>query len=270
MIRLIGAELFKLRRRRMTKILLYVLLGVLLIMALILLAIARLTQTELGLPMAIPVALSVLSSLGTVLAVILTASSIGSEYSWRTIRTMLTASESRARLLGAKLISAITVILIGMVIGVAAGFVMTLITTAIGGQTLDFSFATAGYMWEDFSHFWRVFYVMLPYISLAFLFSVIGRSAMPGIAMGIGLLFFEPIVSGFMRLAGGWIAEVPDFLLNRNVNVIIALGELPPGLGSGPIGETASVVNAAIVLAVYSVTSIALAFYLFRRRDITG
>ncbi len=270
MIRLISAELFKLRRRRMTRILLYVLLGVLLLMALILLGIARLTQMDLGLPLAVPVALTVLSSLGTVLAVILTASAIGSEYSWRTIRTMLTASESRARLLGAKLISAITIILIGMVIGVAAGFVMTLITTAIGGQALDFDFATASYARDQCLQFWRVFYVMLPYISLAFLFSVIGRSAMPGIAMGIGLLFVEPIVSGFMRLAGGWIAEVPDFLLNRNANVITGLGELPFAFSSIPFDDAPSVAHAAIVLAVYSVASIALAFYLFRRRDLTG
>ena len=287
MARLIRAELFKLRKRAMTRILLFVLMGVLVIMYLILLAISNVSlpagpggqgptniQNVLGLPVAVPFALSVLASLGTVLAVILTANSMGSEYNWRTIRMTVTASESRSKLLGAKLISAMIVILLGMVIGVATGFVMSVITTAIGGYTFDFSFATGSYIWNQFLQFWRTFYVMLPYVLLGFLLSIVGRSAMPGIALGIAVLFFEPIITGFMRLAGGWIAEIPDFLLGRNVNAVTALADLPRGLrggfGFGAFGDTPSVVHATIVLAIYSVAFIVIAFYVFRKRDVAG
>ncbi|OGO36529.1 MAG: hypothetical protein A2147_10475 [Chloroflexi bacterium RBG_16_57_8] len=96
MTRLIYAELFKLRKRSLTRILLFVLMGILVIMYLILLAISNAVVPEgpgggltnirnvLGLPVAIPFALSMLASLGAVLAVILMASSMGNEYNWRT------------------------------------------------------------------------------------------------------------------------------------------------------------------------------------------
>jgi ABC-2 type transport system permease protein len=75
----------------------------------------------LGLPLALPIALSIISSLGVVLAVILSASSIGSEYNWRTIRTMLICSEGRLKLLGGKLIAVALLVLAGMALGLATG-----------------------------------------------------------------------------------------------------------------------------------------------------
>ncbi len=286
MLRLINAELFKLRKRSMTRILLFVLVGILIIIYLILLAVSNanlpIPHDEgmprivnlLGLPVAIPLAFMFLAGLGSILAVILVASSMGNEYNWRTIRTVLTSSESRFKLLGAKLVSAIIFILLGMIIGVATGFIMSMITTAIGGYKFDFSFATGSYIWDQFLQFWRTFYVMLPYIFLAFLLSIIGRSAMPGIALGIAILFFEPIITGLMNLAGGWIAEIPAYLLGENVNAITALADLPAGFGGGfgfrAIGEMPSVLHATVVLGIYSVVSLALAFYVFRKRDVTS
>ncbi len=286
MLRLINAELFKLRKRSMTRILLFVLVGILVIIYFILLAVSNanlpIPHAEgmprivnlLGLPVAIPLAFMFLAGLGSILAVILVASSMGNEYNWRTIRTVLTSSESRFKLLGAKLVSAIIFILLGMLVGVATGFIMSMITTAIGGYKFDFSFATGTYMWDQFLQFWRTFYVMLPYIFLAFLLSIVGRSAMPGIALGIAILFFEPIITGLMNLAGGWIAQIPAYLLGENVNAITALADLPASFGGGfgfrAVGEMPSVLHATVVLGIYSVVSLALAFYLFRKRDVTS
>ena len=126
---------------------------------------------------------------------------------------MLICSESRLKLLGAKLVAAGILILIGMVIGLATGFLMSLLTTAIGGYSFDFSFATGGYLWDQFLQFWRTFYVLMPYALLGFLLAIVGRSAMPGIALGIGIFFLESIITAFMSLAGGWIARIPNYLL---------------------------------------------------------
>jgi ABC-2 type transport system permease protein len=289
--RLISAELFKLRKRSMTRVLLFVLVGIMVLLYLLLLAISKVNipaqglqgmgegigaiKNLLGLPLALPFALSILSSFGSVLAVILIASSVGNEYNWRTIRTMLICSEGRLRLLGAKLISAGIFILIGMVIGLATGFIMSLITTAIGGYAFDFSFATGGYLWDQFLQFWRTFYVIMPYVLLGFLFAIVGRSAMPGIALGIGVYFLESIITTFMILAGGWIAEVPNYLLTANVNAIMALANLPEGFRAGAgFGNASSqmpgVPHAFFTLAIYSLVFLIVAFYLFRKRDVTG
>lgn len=284
MTRLIAAELFKLRKRNMTWILLAVLVGIIVLIHFLLLAISKVNlpsgretgiQNLLGLPMALPFTISLLSSFGSVLAVILMASSMGSEYNWRTIRTAVISSESRLKFLGAKLISAVILILIGMVIGVAAGFFISIVTTAIGGYKFDFSFATGTYLWDQFLQFWRTFYILIPYMLLGFLFSIVGRSAMPGISLGIGIIFLEGIVTAFMTLAGGWIANIPDYLIAANVRTINSLATLPQGFGSGMVfgggsGQLPSVLHATITLAIYSVAFLVISFYLFRKRDVTG
>lgn len=287
MTRLIGAELFKLRKRLMTRVLLFVLVGIMIVLYLLLFAVSRVTipvhgseevgtiQNLLGLPLALPFALSILSSFGTILAIILIASSVGTEYSWRTLRTMLICSESRLKLLGAKLAAASILILTGMVIGLVVGFLMSLITTAIGGYSFDFNFVTGGYLWDQFLQFWRTFYVLMPYALLGFLLAIVGRSAMPGIALGIGIFFLESIVTTFMILAGGWIAEIPDYLLAANVRAITALSNLPQGVGMGMggsnlPGQVPELWQAFVLLAAYSLAFLGLAFYLFRKRDVTG
>ena len=285
MTRLIASELYKLRKRLMTKVLLYVLVGIIIILYLVFLAVSKANipahgtgeidniQNILGLPVAIPFALMILSFVGSVLAVILVASCIGNEYNWRTMRTILICSESRFKLLGAKLIAAAIFIFIGMVIGVVTGFVMSLITTAIGGYAFGFSFATGDYLWDQFVQFWRTYFVLIPYALLGFLLAIVGRSAMPGIALGIGILFLEPFISTIMRLARGWIAQIPDYLLAANVSTITALGNLPGELGREMGGGEASSLgtgHAFITLTIYSLVFAFLAFYFFRRRDVTG
>jgi ABC-type transport system involved in multi-copper enzyme maturation permease subunit len=98
---------------------------------------------------------------------------------------------------------------------------------------------------------------------------------MPGIALGIGTLFLEGIVTAFMTLAGGWIAKIPDYLIATNVRAINSLASLPKGfqagMGFGGGSERLpSVPHASIILALYSVAFLIIAFYLFRKRDVTG
>lgn len=273
----------------MTSVLLYVLIGIFIVLYFLLLAVSNVTfssagpgmgeiQNLLGLPLALPFAMSILSSFGSVLAVILIASAIGNEYNWRTIRTTVISSESRFSLLIAKLISVAIMILAGMIIGLAVGFVMSLITTAIGGYKFDFSFATGSYLWDQFLQFWRTFYVLIPYALLGFMFAIVGRSAMPGIAFGIGIFFLESIITTFMTLAGGWVAKIPDYLLIANVRAINTLAGLPEsfsaGMGGGGGGgiqiQVPGTTHAFVTLGIYSIVFLFIAFYLFRRRDITG
>ena len=284
--RLIAAELFKLRKRLMPRVLLYILIGIIIILYIVLLLTAdradipghgpeerQVIQNMLGLPIAIPFALLIISSiLGTVLAIILVASCIGSEYNWRSIRTMLISSESRFKLLGAKLIATGIFILAGMIITVIAGFIMSLITTAIGGYAFNFEFMTGEYLWNQFVHFWRTFFVLIPYALLGFLMAIVGRSVLPGIALGIGIFFIESIISSFLRLAGGWVEEIPNYLLAANAQVISALADLPEGfsqMGGNRAFELPGTTHAFITLAIYSVVFLSLAFYVFRRRDVT-
>jgi ABC-2 type transport system permease protein len=284
MLRLIGAELFKLRKRKITWILLAVLIGVIILINFLLLAIAEVNfpsephgrmQNLLGLPVTFPLTLSILSSFGSVLAVVFLASSMGSEFNWRTIRVAVVSSESRFKLLGAKLISAAIFILIGMVLGLVTGLFISIVTTFIGGYKFDFSFASNSYLWEQFLQFWRTFYILIPYMLLGFMFSIVGRSAMPGISLGIGIIFLESVLTAFMTLAGGWIANIPDYLIAANVRTINSLSALPQNFQTGPgFGgmsvDLPNVLHATITLAIYSGVFLVIAFYTFGKRDVTG
>jgi ABC-2 type transport system permease protein len=281
MIRLIEAELFKLRKRSMTWILLAVMVAVVVVIYLILLAISNVALPNgrrageivslLGLPGAIPFAFRLLASFGSALGVVLFASGIGNEYNWRTIRTVLISSESRAKILIAKLIAMGLCVVAGLLIGVAVGFGMSLLTTALGGYRFDFSFFTAGYAWDQFLQLCRTLYIMLPYELLAFLFAIVGKSAMPGIAVGIGAFFLEGIISALMYAAGGWIAQIPAYLINANFNAFNGLNRLPTQLGGAFGGSLATpgIEHAAIVLGAYIAVFLAAAFLTFQKRDVT-
>ena len=282
--RIIGAEFFKLTKRPMTKILLAILVGIIVIVHFLLLAISKSNlpnagqgggniENLLGLSSAIPFSLSIIASFGAILAILLVSNSMGNEYNWKTIRTAVISSESRFKFLVAKLVSLGALILIGLFVGVIAGFITSLITTAIGGYSFDMSFATGSYMWQQFLQFLRTFYLILPFGLLGFFMAILGRSAMPGIATGIGWFFLESIITAFMRAAGGWIANVPDYLMSANVNAITALNNLPGRFGGG-IGNGSTTLptltHAMVVLGIYSVVFAVGAFYIFRKRDVTG
>jgi ABC-type transport system involved in multi-copper enzyme maturation permease subunit len=87
----------------------------------------------------------------------------------------------------------------------------------------------------------------------------------------------EPLVSGLMRLGGSFWQDIPKFLVNSNVQVIMLQNKLPDVLPRfGPTRQelASQHVNspgmAAIILAVYTVAFVALALYVYRRRDITS
>ena len=282
--RMIGAEFLKLRKRQMTWVLLSILVGIIVLVNLLLLAISKVKTPGtglgagniaalLGLQSAVPFAFSMMASFGTVLAIILTASSMGGEYNWKTIRPALVSSESRFKFIIAKLVSLGILILIGMLIAVIAGFIMGLITTGLGGNAYSFGFLTGSYVWTQFLQYWRTFYVIMPFALLGFMMAIVGRSAMPGIATGIGVVFLEAIITTFMTAAGGWIAKVPAYLLNANMTAITALNKLPGRFGGGGGGTDTtipSLTHAFVILGLYSVIFLVFSFYLFRNRDVTG
>ena len=292
MIRLIGSELFKLRKRLMTRVLLFVLMGILILIPFLLLAISNAVGASgiggsgdgarinalLGRSSALPFSFSLMASFGSVLAIILAASSIGNEYNWKTIRTALISSESRFKFLTAKLISLAILVFIGLLAGVVVSFLTSLVTNALGHYAFDFSFATGSYVWAQFLQFWRTFFIIVPFSLLGFMMAIVGRSAMPGIATGIGVYFLEGIITTFMTLAGGWIAKVPFYLMTANANAITALNNLPQGFrGGGGSGTGTSALenlptagHAFLILSIYAVIFMFLAYYLFKKRDVTG
>jgi ABC-type transport system involved in multi-copper enzyme maturation permease subunit len=282
---MISAEMLKLGNRTMTKVFLIIIVVIITLANLLILAATKTTtgtapQGATGilqpanlLPDAIPSALAIFSFFGLFLAAIFTASSVGNEYGWKTIRTELISSESRFKFLSAKLAALAVFIILGMLIGVVVGFVTRLITTGLGGYSFSLSFFTGTYAWNQFLQLLRTFFVIMPYCLLAFLMAIVGRSTMPGVATSIGVFFLETIITGFMSTARGWISHVPNYLLSANVSSILGLNSESSGIHINGNGGAATVLpsvpHAFIVLSIYSLAFLVLGYYLFKKRDVT-
>jgi ABC-type transport system involved in multi-copper enzyme maturation permease subunit len=260
---MISAEMLKLSSRTMTKVFLIIIVVIIVLANLLIFAATKNTvstsQGGMGplhndlLASAIPSALAIFSFFGLFLAAIFTASSVGNEYGWKTIRTELISSESRFKFLTAKLISITIFILLGMVIAVVVGFITRLITVGLDGYSASLSFFTGTYAWNQVLQFLRTFFVIMPYGLLAFLMAVVGRSAMPGTATSIGVFFLESIITAIMRGVHGWVSHIPDYLFSANVNAIQALNNQGSAVqinGNGGAAGLPSAPHAFLVLSL--------------------
>jgi ABC-type transport system involved in multi-copper enzyme maturation permease subunit len=112
----------------------------------------------------------------------------------------------------------------------------------------------------------------LPFALLAFLFTVLGKSTAAGIGFGIGASIIESIITGLLSSTHGWLAKIPDYLLSANISKITSLSGASSGvtIRAGSNSTAPSALHAFIVVAVYCVIFTAIAYTIFRRRDVTG
>ncbi len=288
--RLLAVEYFKLRKRMMTWVVGLLLVALVILLYSVLWSISgRVTsfgernqfsaedlRRSLFLQGSVPFALEIAGSFGTILAIILAAGAVGSEYTWGTIRLMATASNGRIRLIVAKLIVVFALTIVGVLLAVAVAIAYSAIITYVDGGS-NYSFVNAAFIRDQWASFGRTIFVMAPYVTLGFAAAVIGRSTLAGSAAGIGVAFIEPLVSNLMRAGGSPWKDVPNYLIASNTQVLITQNRVPPALPTfGPDAHDLaeqnvnSVEQASLVLAIYIIVFIALAFIAYRRRDITA
>ncbi|HYM14351.1 MAG TPA: ABC transporter permease [Dehalococcoidia bacterium] len=292
--RLMAVEFFKLRKRMMTWVVALLLVGLVILLYSVLWNISgrvaffgdhhrgapRFTGEDLRralfLQGAVPFSLAIVTTFGTLLAVILAAGAIGSEYAWGTVRLMATASSGRLRMMAARMIVVALLVAAGTLLAVAVAVTYSTIITVVSGGA-DFSFITAGWAKEQLFAYGRTLFVMAPYVALAFAAATVGRSTLAGVGTGMGAAFLEPLVSNLMRLGGNPWKSIPNYLINSNAQVITLQNVVPEPLPR--FGPTAadlagqgvhSPAAAAVILALYVVAFIAIAFVVYRRRDIAA
>ena len=280
MIDQIRAELFKLRKRKMTWIMIIVLAAFL---CLIFFAIYGITASPpermpqegletmrnlITFPDAFTMIFSMAQNIGAILLTIIVASSVGNEYGWGTIRQTLIRKGIRYQYVLSKLVAFIVYALIGIVIAFIIGFCLALLTTQWINGALNWDFMTVSYIGELFTMYGWTFYGLFVYILLAMLFSIVGRSAIVGIGGTLGYYFVESIAISIFNQSGGWLSEIPNYLIGHNISAI-----LPTAMMQGPFassGALPSTLYASTVLAIYCVVFLGLSLYLFKRRDVTA
>jgi len=230
-------------------------------------------RSALFLEETIPFAMLMLYSLGFVSGVVVIGANVGSEYAWNTVRTVTAVEPRRERVLAAKLIALWGVIVVGLVFGL----IVTLLTSAaitVAAGEFDLSFVDGPYLRESAYSFLRLLVATAPYYGLAFLLGVYGRSATAGIALALGVAFIEGIISGLLSLSGGWLEEIPQYMLDQNGDTLAlaAGGPFESVMGQG--SALADMVNrpslwhATIVLLAWATLFLVGSFWAFRRQDL--
>ena len=216
MIDQIRAELFKLRKRKMTWIMIIVLAAFLCLIFFAVYGItasppARMPQEGLEtmrnlitFPDASTMIFSMAQNIGAILLTIIVASSVGNEYGWGTIRQTLIRKGIRYQYVLSKLVAFIVYALIGIVIAFIIGFCLALLTTQLVKGELNWDFMTVSYIGELFTMYGWTFYGLFVYILLAILLSLVGRSAIAGIGGTLVTILWNLSLSAFStNQAGG-------------------------------------------------------------------
>jgi len=209
--------------------------------------------------------IGLVAGLGAVMLIVFSASHMGTGFGWGTLRTSLASGLGRAEFLTTKLVSAALYALLFTALGIVASIGASFLVSAQAG------FGTDGLdIGKVLSAGWRTAYAFLPYIALASFIALWSRSSGAGIAAGLVIYFAESIVMQLLISFNKDYATVADLGISRNVSSLSRISVSVAGAN----GQSAGVplpdqTQAAIVLGLWTVAFIALAFWRLRSRDIT-
>jgi ABC-type transport system involved in multi-copper enzyme maturation permease subunit len=206
---------------------------------------------------------SVVSGFGSVMLIVFAASHVGTEFGWGTFRTLLAHGASRSGFLLSKAVSLVLYAAIFMVVGTLAAVGGSYAVSAVAGLSVGSG--------VDVAEVARVAaksgYTFVPYMALALAIAVWSKSAGAGIATGLVVYFAEGLVANILVSLNRDYAQIVNWGLSRNAS---ALTRSAAEAAQGPTASSLpDPTRAAIVLAVYSVIFLALAYWRLRSRDVT-
>jgi ABC-type transport system involved in multi-copper enzyme maturation permease subunit len=282
--RLVRAELLKLRRRWATYIVLGILLG---LMALVYLLIGLLGggpgSDAAGLVIRFPGAYGILNQfvfgLGSLLAVAYAAAIVGADWSYGVMRVFIARGESRARYVLAKAVGLAIILFLGILVAYATGMALTAVAAALLDTDMGQPFGERGR--EDLiaSVAFGTF-VVFQRAAIGFAVAMLLRSQLAGVVVGIVLYIAEPILSTilFALSLGGNLREglTADgvqwyqFLPFSIGDSVMSAAASPPTGEGGPPFTPVPLEQALVAVGIYLVVSIVIAMLALRRSEIAG
>jgi ABC-type transport system involved in multi-copper enzyme maturation permease subunit len=284
--RLIRAELLKMRRRTATYVVLaipLVLLGLITIIAAgnrdVMELIGRFPQvyaTVLDYP---------LGGLGTLLAMAYAAAIAGADWNWGVLRNVIARGESREGYQLAKAVAIAIVLSVGVLIIFVVGLLATIVLAMLSGVRIGdpLSPASLGVLRDQVL---LGFPVMLERAAIGFAVAVVLRSQVAGVVAGIVLLIGETIIRTILTAASfsslmfeleitkipvQWFQFLP-FAIGDEVRAAASSGG-PPGQGGDILGLFLTHVDlpvAFVVLMMYLFGALAIAMFAVRREQIVA
>ncbi len=236
----------------------------------------QLLRSALVLPRAVENSFNTARTVGSILMVILTASVIGGEYAWGTIRSNLILGMGRGRYLLSKLLLLLLLALAMLVIVFVVGFIFNMITTLLVAHRIDWGFLDGKFAVRLLAMLGRTWAVIAVPMFLAAMLTIVGRSSALGLSVGIAYAIVEPIVANLFGLIQGWGQQVELYTITYNSTTVMAHNALT-GQPLRMIGSFSDIANAATlpsfwkalaILGGYTVFFAVVTFLTFRKRDI--
>ncbi len=217
-------------------------------------------RSEFTLPGSIQSALTPAQLVGLILLAILTASVIGAEYGLGTLRPIIAKGTSRTDALAGKFVMLVAVtagalIIVVFFASISSVIAGSLVDSSSGASSSEKSWADGG---KAIARAWSSF---IPYIALTGAVTVLTRSTAGGMALGLVYYFGEQIAIGLLSLILDWLETAGKYLPVHTIRQWAGTSE-----GGEPLGTA----MLAVMMAIYTAVFIVFAFWLFKRRDITG
>ncbi|GCF11957.1 ABC transporter permease [Dictyobacter arantiisoli] len=268
--RSIVGELYKIRRRAMSKILSTIAIAIILLVLF-----STFSTSSHTLPTALSTALATINFMGPILFIILAGSVVGGEYSEGTIRLMLTRGPTRLQYLCAKLGAILICIVLTVVTLILLAIIVWMLLSLPAGIYRDASVL---------SNYWPLrmgLYLLVTILNL-FIYSVLAAClATWGKASGVGITgiliwwFLENILSSVINLIGNsihnafgtFVSKLPDYFIGNNLAALRA-NQQSALFGGAP--ATISDLQAGIVVAVYLIATASISWWILKNRDITN
>ena len=196
---------------------------------------------------------------------ILSASLMGMEYGWGTLRSTIVRGVGRWQLVGGKLIMLLCAAIAGVLIAAVLVGIASLIAGAIPpGEEGPPIVGDGGEWLRAILGLLKLVYTLVPYAALGVFLALLTQSTAQGIAMSIIYYVVDLLVFPALGAITDWLGTVVDVAaLGTNVVALMAAG-------NGTSTEQSDTVRAFFVLLAYIVVLTAAAMWLFQRRDISG
>jgi ABC-2 type transport system permease protein len=211
---------------------------------------------------------SVVSGFGSVMLIVFAASHVGTEFGWGTFRTLLAHGASRTGFLVSKAVSLLLYAAILMIVGTVAAIGGSYVVSSLAGLSTGSG--------VDFAEVARIAaksgYTFIPYMALAVAIAVWSKSAGAGIATGLVVYFAEGLVATILVSLNKDYAQIVNWGLSRNASALtrtVSSGQGGPSTQDPTASTLPDPTQAAIVLGVYTVIFLALAYWRLRSRDVT-
>jgi ABC-type transport system involved in multi-copper enzyme maturation permease subunit len=232
-------------------------------------------KRQLSFPGVFGAVLGQVNGVGGLLAIFLAAGSLGGDYAWGTLRTLLARAPDRGAYLAAKLLALLLALLIATLVALAVGALLALgastwlgLPNQLSGRDLLALPLGIG----------RALFVILPYLLATLACAAWGRSVLAGV--GGGLIFLALDIGAGSLSSLGMVSDLTlllvNLLLQPNINALVVQNSRLFGLdqsvlaGALDLALLPSPLQATLVVLAYCALFGYSAWRWLTRRDVSG